>query len=201
MKSSTFHPFVMFVALSLSLSGVAEASEPGDHDRMMREHAGPVKEPQMKTLDDLAREITGLRQRVAALEAIRPTFTNFMPNFSERFHVMHRAGDVGDWAVAAHEVSEMQRLTRTSKYIDPKLGGLMQGFMDGNLRKLKEAIDHGSAKSFQIALKDTVVSCNGCHAATGSTIAVSLDVDDSLSMRHPHALKKSVVPKEHAHKH
>jgi hypothetical protein len=199
MRRPTFFQFSIFLALSLSLSSAAQGSEPGEHDRMMRESAAPVKEPDLKTLENLAKEINALRQRLATLEAVKPTFTNFMPNFSERFHVMHRAGDAGDWAVAAHEISEMQRLTRISKYIDPKLGGLMQGFMDGNLRKLSEAIEHGSAKSFRAALKDTVASCNGCHTATGSTIAVSLDVDDSLSMRHPHALRKSTVPKKHTH--
>jgi hypothetical protein len=48
-------------------------------------------------------------------------------------------------------------------------------------------------------LKDTVASCNACHQASGSTIAVTLDVDDSLNMRHPHALRKSTVPKDHTH--
>jgi len=140
-----------------------------------------------------------LRQRVAELEALKPNFTNFMPNFSERFHVMHRAGDVGDWAVAAHEVDEMQRLTGVSKYMDSKLGELMLAFMDGNLRKLKEAVEHGNPKSFQAALKDTVASCNGCHTASGSTIGVTLNVDESLSMRHPHGLRKSPAPKQHMH--
>jgi hypothetical protein len=177
----------------------AQMGEPVDHDRMMRERTAPAKEPQLRTLDDLAQEIRALRQRIATLEALKPTFTNFMPNLSERFHVMHRAGDVGDWAVAAHEVDEMRRLTRISPNMDPKLGALMQGFMDGNLRNLREAIEHANTKSFQAALKDAVQSCNGCHRATGSTIVVSLNVDESLSMRHPHALKKSTVPKEHTH--
>ena len=93
----------------------------------------------------------------------------------------------------------MQRLTRASRYIDPKLGALMQAFMDGNLRKLTEAVENGSAKLFQAALKDTAANCNACHTATGSKIAVSLNVAESLSMRHPHALRKSTVPKEHGH--
>lgn len=97
---------------------------------------------------------------MTALEALKPKFTNFRPNFSERFHVIHRASDAGDWAVAAHEVKEMQRLTGVSKYIDPKLGELMLAFMDGNQRRLEEAIEHGNSKSFQAALTDTVASCN-----------------------------------------
>lgn len=196
---SDFLKFLIFLPLSLSLSSAALGDRHREHERTMHGQAALEKEPELKTVDDLAKEIKALRQRLATLEALKPTFTDFMPNFSERFHVMHRAGDVGDWAVAAHEVDEMQRLTRVSRYIDPKLGALIQGFMDGNLRKLREAIEHGNAKSFQAALKATVASCNGCHTAAGSTIAVSLNVDESLSMRHPHALRKSTVPKEHTH--
>lgn len=201
MKHPTLFPFLIFLALSPSLAGAAQGGEPGEHDRMMREHAAPAREPQLRTLDDLAQEIRALRQRVATLEALKPTFTNVMPNFSERLHVAHRAGDAGDWAVAAHEVDEMQRLTRISPDVDPKLGALMQGFMDENLRNMREAVEHGNAKSFQAALKDTVASCNGCHVAAGSAIVVSLNVDESLSMRHPHAFRKSTVPKEHTHPH
>lgn len=199
MKRSTIISVLILLPFSLALSGAAVGERHGEHDRMMREHAAPMSQPRLETIDDLRNEIGALRQRAAALEALKPRFTNFMPNFSERFHVMHRAGDVGDWAVAAHEVDEMQRLTGISKYMDPKLGELMRAFMDGNLRKLKEAIEHGNSKSFQAALKDTVASCNGCHTAIGSTITVTLDVDDSLSMRHPHALRKSTVPKQHMH--
>lgn len=199
MKRSTVISFLILLPSSWAFSGVALGERHGEHDRMTREHAGPMTEPRLETTDDLEREIKALRERVAALEALKPKFTNFMPNFSERFHVMHRAGDAGDWSVAAHEVDEMQRLTDVSTYIDPKLGKLMQAFMDGNLGKLKEAIEHGNPRLFQAALKDAVASCNGCHSAAGSTVAVTLDVADSLSMRHPHALRRSTVPKQHMH--
>lgn len=190
---------LVVAAFALPDSGAALGSQHDVHERMMNEHSAAAKEPELKTQDDLAKEVRALRERVAALEALKPGFTNFMPNFAERFHVMHRAGDAGDWAVAAHEVAEMRRLTRTSRYIDAKLGALMQAFMDGNLRKLTAAIEHGNAELFQAALKDTVAACNACHAAAGSTLAVSLDVDESLNMRHPHAFRKSTVPRQHHH--
>lgn len=40
-------------------------------------------------------QIEALQARVTALEA-QQTFTSFMPNLAERFHVMHRAGEAGD---------------------------------------------------------------------------------------------------------
>lgn len=199
MKHLNCFEILLLLSLSFSLSGTALGSQHSVHDRMMSEQAAPVKEPELKTLDDLAKEIKALRQRLAGLEALKPRFTNFMPNYAERFHVMHRAGDGGDWAVAAHEIDEMRRLTGVSKYIDPKLGALLQAFMDGNLRKLREAVEHGNPKSFQAAMADTVASCNGCHKASGSTLGVSVKVGDTMSMRHPHLLGKTTVPKDHGH--
>ena len=59
--------------------------------------ATAAREPELRTMENLKNEIRALRQRVAALEALKPTFTNFMPDFSKRLHVMHHAGGVGDW--------------------------------------------------------------------------------------------------------
>ena len=64
---------------------------------------------------------------------------------------------------------------------------------------LLEAVEHGNARSIEAALKDIVASCNRCHTATGSVIAVSLNVDESLSMRHPHAFRKSTASKQQGH--
>ena len=46
-------------------------------------------------------------KRVEALDAIKPTFTSFMLKFSERFHVVHRAGEAGDWVVAEYDGSQL----------------------------------------------------------------------------------------------
>ena len=191
---------VLAVLLSVSVAGLA--AERDQHDRMMGERqAVPSAEPERKleTVDDLKEAIRALRERVAALEALKPSFTGFMPNFSERFHVMHRAGDAGDWAVAAHEVDEMTRLVGVAKHIDPKAGPLMEGFMTGHLRSLRETIEHGDQRAFDKALRAATTSCNACHQATGSAITVTLDVAENLNMRHPHALGKSKVSKEHMH--
>jgi hypothetical protein len=48
--------------------------------------------------DRLMERIQALEERLAEMES-RFSFTFFMPDFAERFHVMHRAGEAGDWAV------------------------------------------------------------------------------------------------------
>ncbi len=89
----------------------------------------------------LERQIEALHTRIAALEA-QQTFTSFMPDFSERFHVMHRAGEAGDWAVASHELEEMKRLTNLSTNIDANNGELMQQMMKTNMLYGSFPVDH-----------------------------------------------------------
>lgn len=147
----------------------------------------------------LKQQIEGFEQRVAALEATR-TFTAFMPNFAERFHVMHRAGEAGDWAVASHEFNEMRRISELSTAVDPEKGRLMQSMMEPSFEALEEAIEHGNHEKFEKALNQTINTCNSCHTATGSEfIQVTLDASDSLSLRHPHVLGHRQAQGGHEH--
>ncbi len=146
-------------------------------------------------------QIEALRARIAALEA-HHTFTSFMPDFAERFHVMHRAGDSGDWAVASHELEEMKRLTRLSTSVDADKGKLMQGMMKPNFEALENAIEHGNNEKFRKALEQTTETCNACHTATGSGfVHVTLDASEALSLRHPHKFQMQEMPGGHDHTH
>ena len=148
---------------------------------------------------EFERQIEALRARIAALEA-QYTFTSFMPDYAERFHVMHRAGDAGDWAVASHELEEMKRLTRLSTSVDADKGKLMQEMMEPNFEALEHAIEHGNSKKVVKALMQTTETCNACHTATSSGfIQVTLDASESLSLRHPHKFQQQEVAGGHTH--
>ena len=187
--------------LFLSGSVIATSDSQGMPGPMMGAGGPQQIQALTKEISLLKAEVQALRKAVASLQALKPTLTTLMPDFAERFHVMQRAGDVGDWAVAAHEALEMQRLVGVAQQIDTKKGALAEGFMSGNLRTLNKAIEHGKLESFYKAMNDKVKNCNACHVAVGSPfIKVTLDVDESLSMRHPHALGKSKAPAKHTHK-
>lgn len=148
---------------------------------------------------EVLQRLEALEHRLSALEAAR-SFATFMPDLAERFHVMHRAGDAGDWALAAHELAEIRRLTRQSSDIDPERGKLMQAMMQEEFQRLDEAIEHSNGEKFSSALKSTIGACNGCHVATGvSFVEVTLDASDGLSMRHPHRLIMRDAPEGHHH--
>ncbi len=148
---------------------------------------------------ELERQIQALQARVKALEA-RQTFTSFMPNMAERFHVMHRAGEAGDWAVAFHELEELKRITSLSPTIDKEKGQLMQAMMGPSYEALEVAIEHGNHEKFEKALKQTITTCNPCHVAIGSEfVEVTLDAEESLSMRHPHRFMRRGMPSGHTH--
>ncbi|MDH3377437.1 MAG: hypothetical protein OEQ39_10820 [Gammaproteobacteria bacterium] len=166
--------------------------------------ATAVSTPIMADSDDvdisaLKAQIETLQERVAALEA-RDTFTSFMPNFAERFHVMHRAGEAGDWAVASHELEEMKRMSVLSTSIDAKKGKLLTGMMGPSFGVLEDAIEHGDFQKFENALTQTVSTCNACHEATGSAfVEVTVNARDSMSLRHPHRLMPRSTEDGHHH--
>lgn len=151
-------------------------------------------------IQSLQQQLLILQKRVDVLEALKPTFTGFMPNIAERFHVLHRAGEAGDWAVAGHELAELKRLTALSVNIDAEMGTLMQGMMGSSFEALENAIEHGNGEKLQTALEQTVNACNACHTATGSPFTqVVLDAKRSISMRHPHALANREMAGGHMH--
>jgi hypothetical protein len=149
--------------------------------------------------DRLMERIQILEERIAVLES-RFSFASFMPDFAERFHVMHRAGESGDWAVASHELQTMKQLMRLSTSIDADNGKLMMAMLEPNFEALEHAIEDGNHGKFEKALDQTIDTCNACHTATGSSfVQVTLDAGDSLSMRHPHKFMAQQAPVGHSH--
>ena len=145
-------------------------------------------------------EVTELKTAVTSLKATQPTITMLMPAFSERFHVMHYAGEAEDWAVAAHELQGLRHLVEVMQQVDPAKGAMVNGFLDANFNQLDAAIEHDNVKSFTKAMDETLGSCNSCHVAVGSpSMKITLDASNSLSMRHSHDLGKSKMPGEHMH--
>ncbi|TDJ28368.1 MAG: hypothetical protein E2O57_04520 [Gammaproteobacteria bacterium] len=149
--------------------------------------------------DRLMERIQLLEERLAVLES-RFSFASFMPDFAERFHVMHRAGEASDWAVASHELQEMIRLARLSTAIDADKGRLMEAMLGPSFEALEHAIEDSNHEKFETALTQTIDTCNACHTATGSDfIQVTLDARKSLSMRHPHSFMARKMPSGHSH--
>jgi hypothetical protein len=188
------------LAQSAMGQGGASTMPMGQSMGHMASATAPEELPPLKAdLPSLLAEVERLRKEVARLDALKPTFTNFMPEFSERFHVMHYAGHAGDWAVANHEAMELDRLLGVAQSIDPAKGKMMRAFLGEDLEHFDEAIAHGDRAAFDKALTETVAHCNTCHAAVGSAfIKVSLDVPPTMTIRHPHILEKQHAT---AHKH
>lgn len=160
--------------------------------------AGSVYANLHTNVDRLMEQIKAMEGRITILES-RFTFASFMPDFAERFHVMHRASDSEDWAVASHELQTMKQLIVASKYIDAEKGALFQAMMGPVIDKMDNAISHANGKKMTAALTEAVQTCNACHTATGSPfIKVTLDATESLSMRHPHEFTKQKMGK-HMH--
>ena len=145
-------------------------------------------------------EVAELRKAVEALKATQPTVTTLMPNFAERLHVMHYAAEAEDWAIAAHELEALKQLVTVMQQVDPEKGRMANGMLGANFKQLDTAIEHEDLGSFTKSLENTVSNCNSCHVAVGSpAMKITLDVDDSLSIRHSHDLGKSKKSGGHMH--
>lgn len=155
-----------------------------------------------KQVEVLNSEVARLRLIVESLQAIQPTIASLMPEFAERFHVMHYAGEAEDWAVASHELHGLKRLVEIMIQVDPDKGAMANGFLLGNFEDIDAAIEHEEIRAFTKSLAETVENCNSCHIAAGSPwMKVVLDAKDALSMRHSHDLGKSTKPGDHTHMH
>lgn len=184
-------PFILLLLVMSYVPGVVLADA---ESKQIQELAN-----QVATLKD---EVAELKKVVATLKASQPTVTMLMPNFAERFHVMHYAGEAEDWAVASHELLGLKHLLKIMQQVDPEKGAMANGFLDANFKQLDAAIEHENMKSFKQSLDETVSNCNSCHVAVGSpSMRITLNVSDSLSMRHSHDLGKSKKPGEHKHTH
>lgn len=170
-----------------------------DHGRevMSEEHDDGEVQAGTGELEALRAEVEELR---AMVELLKPSLTRLMPDFAERFHVMHRAGDSGDWAVAQHELLAMRSIIDLSRRVEPEKGQMLEGFMHQPFADLDTAIEHEDREAFDKALGQTIDNCNACHEAVGSPfVEVVLNARSSLSMRHPHRLQASEPRQGHTH--
>lgn len=152
----------------------------------------------LHTLRSMETRLQALEKKLDMLWELRPEFATLMPFFSERFHVLHFAGDAGDWATAGHELLQMERLARQAKMLDPKQGILLESFMGPFFTEMKEVIAAQDSKRFRPLLENTVKLCNSCHVAVGSDF-IKVSLQPTLSLRHPHILSETTMPAGHKH--
>jgi len=194
---------ISWIALGLALAGFftagAARADEGHGNESEEGGAGEVSAAGtvQEQLDALRSELRDLR---ATVDLLMPSVTMLMPDLAERFHVMHRAGDAEDWAVAMHELLAMERIVKVAKRSEPDRAPMFDAFMGQPFEDLELAIEHANQEDFNKALKLTITNCNACHKAAGSPfIEVVLDARSSISMRHPHKLDMSKPPTGHTH--
>lgn len=102
-------------------------------------------------LEHLMKRMQAMEERIATLES-RFSFASFMPDFAERFHVMHRAVESDDWAVAGHELQEMKVMMESSTTIDAEKGNLFNAMMGPVLEEMDNAIAHSKSEKMATLL-------------------------------------------------
>jgi hypothetical protein len=175
------HCALLFIATLLNYAAPVSADENSDKLQALT-----------RQVNDLSAQVEELKSAVELLNAIRPDVTTLMPDIAERMHVMHYAGEAGDWAVASHELEGIKRLITVMQRVDPVKGAMANGFMTEHFNKIDGAIDHEDQDAFAKSMTALVENCNSCHVAAGNpAMKISLNAEDTLSLRHSHDLGKS----------
>ncbi|RMF89340.1 MAG: hypothetical protein D6736_08600, partial [Nitrospinota bacterium] len=154
----------------------------------------------LHTLRTIETRLQAIEKKLDLLWSLRPDFATLMPEFSERFHVLHFAGEAGDWATAGHEFLQMKRVAEQLKAIDPQRGVLLESFLAPFFTGMQEIIADGDRARFLTLLDQTTALCNSCHAAVGSPF-IKVSLQPTVSLRHPHIFTPSQMAAGHKHGH
>lgn len=115
---------------------------------------------------------TNLEQRLKMLEAASPGLGEIMAGTQLHFAKLYFASEARNWDLAAFECGELEGNLNAAAALRPEergvgLSGIVDAFKNTQLVALKDAIDLKDRGLFREAYKESVLMCNGCHAATG----------------------------------
>lgn len=106
-------------------------------------------------------------QKIKALSDIQPGLGTVMIEYSNRLTATYYAAKGGNWGMAEYQEKEMPEIQEVGEATRPERASMLKAFESAQLDKLAETIKAKDWKKFDAAFKQTVVACNGCHAANG----------------------------------
>lgn len=106
-------------------------------------------------------------QQLKTLADIQPGLGTVMIEYGNRFTTMYYAGKAGNWGMADYQLKEMREIQEVGENTRPARAPMLKAFESSSLDKLADAIKAKDGKKFEVAFKQAVEGCNGCHAANG----------------------------------
>ena len=104
-------------------------------------------------------------EQIKTLAEIQPGLGTVMIEYGNRFSTMYYAAKGGNWGMADYQLKEMREIQEVGEYTRPARAPMLKAFESAHLDKLADAIKAKDGKKFDVAFKQAVEGCNGCHAA------------------------------------
>jgi hypothetical protein len=106
-------------------------------------------------------------EKIKTLADLQPGLGTVMIEYGNRMSTMYYAAKGGNWGMADYQLKEAREIQEVGENTRPGRAAMLKAFESANLEKLAAAIKAKNWKKFNAEFKQTVVACNGCHAANG----------------------------------
>ena len=127
-------------------------------------------------------EIESLKKQLADMQksAYHPELGEQMLVLQIRHARLWFAGQAQNWILAAYELQELKEAFDSVVEQNPddanfqpqRLADILPAMTRGPVRRLRDAIDHGSRQEFDKAYDNLSAACTGCHRVAGNTFLV-----------------------------
>ena len=108
-----------------------------------------------------------LQPQIDQIKAALPKFAIPMREVGDRFQNMYFAAKGGNWALAAYMSKYMDKSMNPASYTKPEEYLSWRFFVDTTFAPVNATIQAQDFKAFDKEYKNTIASCNACHASMG----------------------------------
>jgi hypothetical protein len=112
--------------------------------------------------------LTGtMDERFDKLANIQPGLGSVMIEYSNRLGNVYYAAQAKNWGLAAYQLKEMPEIQEVAENTRPGRADALKAFERGALAPMAVDIANQDLDGFNKDFANTVMLCNGCHAANG----------------------------------
>src|SRR5262245_37833673 len=128
----------------------------------------------------LASEVSALnKDRARSNSTSADVESNPLPGLGEYMTTMQLhvgklwfAGQANNWDLASYELDELREAMEAAQTLHAKknsvdISGVLAATIEGQIRRVDEAVDKKSKKDFTRSYDEALSACNGCHEQSG----------------------------------
>lgn len=106
-------------------------------------------------------------EKLKTLAEIQPGLGTVMIEYANRYTNAYYAAKGGNWDLAGYMLKEAGEIQEVGETTRPERAEALKGFEKAYFGPLNEAVKAKDIKKFEVAFKNGIQGCNGCHAGQG----------------------------------